>query len=65
MLYDRQPPIVLTAEGGAGAITYSALGLPAGITYDASSGEISGTALDQGEYPVVFSANDPLHPRRP
>jgi hypothetical protein len=58
VLYDRQPPIVLTADGGAAAITYSAVGLPAGITYDPVSGELSGTAVDQGEFPVTFTAND-------
>ena len=31
VLYDRVPPIVLTAEGADGAITYAATGLPAGI----------------------------------
>jgi hypothetical protein len=58
VLYDRQPPIELTAEGGAGGITYSTVGLPAGINYDASSGELSGTAADQGEFPVTFMATD-------
>jgi len=56
--YDRVPPIVLTAEGAAGAITYAATGLPAGMSYDASSGEISGTATQMGEYPVTFTATD-------
>jgi hypothetical protein len=58
VLYDRQPPIALTAEGEAGAITYSAVGLPVGIDYDASTGQLVGTALDQGEYPVLFTATD-------
>jgi hypothetical protein len=56
--YDRVPPIVLTAEGAAGAITYAATGLPAGMSYDAASGELSGTATQQGEYPVTFTATD-------
>jgi hypothetical protein len=58
VLYDRQPPIVLTAEGEVGAVTYAATGLPSGITYDASSGELTGTATKQGEYPVTFTASD-------
>jgi hypothetical protein len=58
VLYDRLPPIVLTAEGAAGAITYAATGLPAGITYDSTSGELSGTPTHQGEYPVTFTATD-------
>jgi hypothetical protein len=58
VLYDRQPPIELTAEGGAGGITYSAVGLPAGINFDVNSGELSGTVADQGEFPVTFMATD-------
>jgi hypothetical protein len=58
VLYDRQPPIALTAEGEAAAVTYSADGLPGGIDYDASTGQLVGTALDQGEYPVLFTATD-------
>jgi hypothetical protein len=56
--YDRVPPIVLTAEGAAGAVTYAATGLPAGMSYDAASGEISGTPAQTGEYPVTFTASD-------
>jgi hypothetical protein len=56
--YDRVPPIVLTAEGATGAITYAATGLPSGMDYDASSGELSGTPIQQGEYPVTFTATD-------
>ena len=59
VLYDRSPnPIVLTAEGADGAISYAATGLPAGITYNASSGELSGTPILQGEYLVTFTATD-------
>jgi hypothetical protein len=57
-LYDRQPPIVLTAEGAGASITYSAVGLPAGISYDSGSGELSGTPTQQGEFPVAFTATD-------
>jgi hypothetical protein len=56
--YTRQPPIVLTAEGADGAISYSAAGLPDGITYDTSSGELSGTPTQTGEYSVTFTATD-------
>ncbi len=57
-LYDRQPPIVLTAEGAAATISYSALGLPGGIAYDSGSGELFGTPTQQGEFPVRFTATD-------
>jgi hypothetical protein len=57
-LYDRQPPIVLTAEGAGATISYSALGLPGGITYDSVSGELSGTPTQQGEFSVTFTATN-------
>src|SRR5262249_42395555 len=57
-LYDRQPPIVLTAEGAPGAISYAATGLPSEITYNSGSGQLSGTPTRQGEYPVTFTATD-------
>jgi hypothetical protein len=57
-LYDRDPPILISAEGAVDPVTYSAVGLPAGISYDSSSGELSGTATQQGEYPVTFTATD-------
>ena len=55
--YDRQPPILVAAEG-ADAITYSSLGLPLGISYAAGSGELSGTPLEIGEYPMTLTATD-------
>jgi hypothetical protein len=57
-LYQRDPPIVLTAEGATGAVSYAATGLPAGISYNSSSGELSGTPTLMGEYPVTVTATD-------
>ncbi len=56
--YQRQPPILVAAQGGVGTLSYAAVGIPSGMTYNASSGELSGTPLDVGEYPVVFTATD-------
>lgn len=58
--YDRtNPPLLLAADNGSGTgITYSAVGLPDGITYDPSTGALSGTATEPGIYPVVFTATD-------
>ena len=56
--YDRQPPILVAAEGSVGAVTYSVVGLPVGMTYSAGSGELSGTPIEIGEYPLTFSAVD-------
>ena len=55
--YGRQPPIEVVVAG-AGGPAYSATGLPAGLTYGASTGELSGTPTDVGIYPVVFTATD-------
>jgi hypothetical protein len=55
--YDRQPPILVAAEG-ADAVTYSVIGLPTGMTYGTTSGELSGTPIEIGEYPLTFTAVD-------
>jgi hypothetical protein len=56
--YDRQPPLLLITENpGPGAgVVYSASGLPDGISYNAGTGELTGTAIEPGIYPVIFSA---------
>jgi hypothetical protein len=56
--YDRQPPILVSAEGAVGAVTYSVIGLPIGMTYASGSGELSGTPIEIGEYPMTFTAVD-------
>jgi len=55
--YSRQPPIAVTSQNGT-TVSYSAIGLPQGIAIDATSGALSGTAVDVGEYPVTFRATD-------
>ena len=56
--YDRQPPILVAAEGNEGDVTYSVIGLPVGMTYSTTSGELSGTPIEIGEYPLTFTAVD-------
>lgn len=51
--YDRQPAILLDAAG-ASTPSYSAVGLPLGISYAAASGELAGTAYEVGVFPVIF-----------
>jgi hypothetical protein len=51
--YQRQPSILLDAAG-ASTPTYTAEGLPSGISYGASGGELAGTAFEVGVYPTTF-----------
>ena len=53
-------PFSLTATGGTGPYTWSATGLPAGLSINASSGQISGTLpIDAaGSYVIKASATD-------
>ena len=55
--YDRQPPILVYAEGSTD-VTYSVVGLPTGMSYSNTSGELSGTNTEIGIYPVAFTAVD-------
>jgi len=55
--YDRQPPIAVAAVNGV-SVTYSATGLPPGINYNTSSGELTGTPTEVGEFDTSFTATD-------
>ncbi len=55
--YGRQPPLTVAAKNGT-TVTYAATGLPSGISYNATSGELSGTTVEIGVYPVTFAATD-------
>jgi serine/threonine-protein kinase len=43
------------ATGGGGSYTWSASGLPSGLSIDPGSGEITGTPSDSGSYQVTLS----------
>jgi hypothetical protein len=48
--------LTITAGGGTGSLTYSAIGLPPGLSLEAGTGKITGTPAYAGIYPVVVSA---------
>ena len=51
-------PVTLTQAGSAAAITWSATGLPTGLTLDPTTGVLSGTPEATGSYPVDVTATD-------
>lgn len=56
--YARQPPILVAAINNTGTMTYSAVGIPSGMSYNTNSGELAGTPIEVGEYPITFTARD-------
>lgn len=55
--YDRQPPLEVAAVNGS-SVDYAVDGLPPGIAYNTTTGELTGTPTEIGEFDVVFTATD-------
>lgn len=52
------PPLQLTQTGGAGPFTWTASGLPAGLSIDPDSGQITGTPTTTGTKTVTVTVTD-------
>jgi len=61
MSYNSSYPIVVNTLNG-GSVTYSAIGLPPGISYNSSTGELTGTPTEVGLFPVIYTATDSTPP---
>jgi Putative Ig domain len=53
--YDRQPPLTAASVNGVD-VTHSATGLPPGIVYNPTTGELSGIPTMVGEFDTLFTA---------
>ena len=51
-------PFTLSASGGTAPYTWSATGLPAGVTIGSSTGTVSGTPTTAGTYSTTVTARD-------
>jgi len=52
----------LTATGGASPYSWSATGLPAGLTLNVSTGVVSGTPTSAGSFPITVTVTDSSNP---
>lgn len=57
-IYGKSYSQPVSTTGGIGSITFSASGLPPGITIDSTSGLISGTTTTAGTFNFVVTAHD-------
>lgn len=55
-------PFTLEATGGVPAYSWSATGLPAGVTINTSTGELTGTPIEAGDFEVTATVTDSATP---
>ncbi|HEV7648497.1 MAG TPA: M4 family metallopeptidase [Actinophytocola sp.] len=55
-------PFTVTASGGTSPYHFSATGLPAGISINATSGQVSGTPTSGGSFNVTVNVTDSSNP---
>ncbi|MEZ5367387.1 MAG: putative Ig domain-containing protein, partial [Bryobacterales bacterium] len=54
-------PVTMAATGGTGALSWSATGLPAGVSVNPTTGVLSGTPTETGTFVATFTAEDVNH----
>jgi Zn-dependent metalloprotease len=57
-------PFTVTASGGTSPYSFSATGLPAGVSISASSGQVSGTPSAGGTFSVTVNVTDSSSPAK-
>jgi streptogramin lyase len=57
-------PFTLQAQGGAGSLGWSAMGLPANLTIGSTNGVLSGTPNTAGSYTVTVNVSDSSTPKQ-
>lgn len=57
--FDFQFPTGTFSDPNNDALTYSIVGLPDGLVFDAANRRISGTPTQAGTFPIVITATDP------
>jgi Zn-dependent metalloprotease len=57
-------PFTVTASGGTSPYHFSATGLPAGVSINATSGQVSGTPTAGGTYSVTVTVTDSSSPAK-
>lgn len=62
--YNEEFRYQLTALGGRGARTWTAAGLPPGLTLNPATGEIIGVPTQNGRFPVTLIVQDESSPRQ-
>lgn len=59
--FDFQFPANTFADPDNDALTYSIVGLPDGLTFNAANRRISGTPAQAGTFPIIIRATDPAN----
>jgi hypothetical protein len=59
--FSYQFPVNTFSDPNNAPLTYSVMGLPAGLAFDAANRRIAGTPTQAGTFPIVITATNPGH----